>query len=70
MSDLRANLRSWLERVREGEELVVTNRGTPVPRMIGTSADLIERLERESVIGPPLSPVNGLRGRPAPSGTG
>ncbi len=32
MSVLRAELADWIERVRTGEEVVVTDRGTPVVR--------------------------------------
>jgi prevent-host-death family protein len=33
--ELRANLSSWLRRVRNGDELIVTERGKPVARMVG-----------------------------------
>lgn len=32
--ELRAGLSRWLERVRAGEELVVTDRGVPVARVL------------------------------------
>ena len=32
--ELRAGLSRWLERVRAGEELVVTDRGIPVARVL------------------------------------
>jgi prevent-host-death family protein len=31
--ELRAGLSRWLDRVRAGEELIVTDRGTPVARV-------------------------------------
>jgi prevent-host-death family protein len=34
VSDLRAHLSEWLERAREGEEVVVTERGVPVARLL------------------------------------
>ena len=45
VSTLRAELKQWIDRAREGEEVVVTERGVPVVRLsrIG-SAGLIERL--------------------------
>jgi prevent-host-death family protein len=34
VSDLRSNLSQWLEQVKDGEELVVTERGRPVARVV------------------------------------
>ena len=50
----RAQLRTWLERVRHGDEIVVTDHGVPVARLIpvGTQPAL-ERLTAEGVIGKP-----------------
>lgn len=54
VSDLRAHLSEWLERAREGEELVVTDRGVPVARVLGiTATATLERLAAEGVIGRP-----------------
>jgi prevent-host-death family protein len=54
VSALRANLSSWLERVRAGEEVVVTDRGLPVARLVPVeSSRLLDRLVREGVIGRP-----------------
>ena len=33
--DLRSNLSSWLDRVRDGDEVVITERGQPVARIVG-----------------------------------
>ncbi len=64
VSELRANLSEWLERVREGVEVVITERGVPVARIVGVqSSALLERLTAEGVIGRPASP-----GRPAAHG--
>ena len=54
VSALRAELKQWIERARDGEDVVVTERGIPVARLsrIG-SADLIERLEREGLLTAP-----------------
>jgi prevent-host-death family protein len=54
VSELRANLSAWLDRARHGEEVVVTERGLPVARLlgIGTAAKL-ERLTTEGIIGRP-----------------
>jgi prevent-host-death family protein len=55
VSELRANLSAWLDRARQGEEVVVTERGLPVARLVGVdSAAKLERLTAEGVIGRPL----------------
>jgi prevent-host-death family protein len=54
VSEFRAHLSEWLERAREGEEVVVTERGVPVARLLGISAAAtLERLTAEGVIGGP-----------------
>jgi len=54
VSDLRAHLSEWLDRVKAGEELIITERGVPVARILGlSSTSVIERLTREGVIGRP-----------------
>lgn len=54
VSDLRAHLSEWLERARDGEEVVVTERGVPVARLLGVTATAtLERLAAEGVIGRP-----------------
>lgn len=54
VSELRANLSAWLDRARQGEEVVVTERGFPVVRLLGISATArLERLTGEGVVGRP-----------------
>lgn len=54
VSDLRAHLSEWLDRAREGEEVVVTDRGVPVARLLGiTASATLERLVAEGVIARP-----------------
>lgn len=54
ISELRANLSAWLDRARQGEEVVVTERGMPVARLLGIDvAAKLERLTAEGVIGRP-----------------
>lgn len=51
MSELRANLKSYVERAREGERVVVTDRGVPVARLVAVDAEgVLERLEREGTL--------------------
>jgi prevent-host-death family protein len=64
VSTLRAELADWIERARRGEEVVVTDRGTPVARLIAVdTAPLLERLTREGVLSRPRR-----AGRPVASG--
>ena len=51
VSELRANLKSYVDRARAGERVVVTERGVPVARLVPVDAEgLIERLERQGVL--------------------
>lgn len=51
VSDLRANLKSWVERARDGERVVVTDRGVPIARLVAVDADgLMDRLERDGTL--------------------
>lgn len=57
VSTLRAELASWITRARAGEEVVVTDRGVPVARLLAIdAAPLIERLTREGVLSRPRRP--------------
>ena len=61
ISTLRAELSSWIERARAGEEIVVTDRGTPVARLLPVdTAPLLDQLVERGVLGKPRS-----RDRPA-----
>lgn len=54
MSALRAELADWIQRVRNGEEVVVTDRGTPVARLTAVdAAPVLEQLTREGVLSRP-----------------
>jgi prevent-host-death family protein len=56
VTELRAHLSDWLDRVREGEEVVVTDRGVPVARLLGISATAtLQRLAADGVIGRDVS---------------
>ena len=58
ITDLRARLADYIERVRKGEELVVVQHGFPVARISGIgSTPVIERLTRDGVIRRPANPV-------------
>lgn len=67
VTDLRAHLSEWLDRARAGTEVVVTDRGTPVARLVAVdSAAALERLAAEGVIGRASAPRPAAAGRPRP----
>ena len=60
--ELRANLSRYVERVKAGEELVVTEHGKPVARLVPVGGERkLDRLIREGVARPARRPK-----RPAP----
>jgi prevent-host-death family protein len=65
ITELRAHLSEWLERARSGSEIVVTDRGVLVARLVGVSAsDTVRRLAAEGLIAPPRSAARpSARGR-------
>lgn len=70
VTDLRAHLSEWLDRARAGGEVVITDRGVPVARLLGLSSTAtLERLTGEGVIGRPAAarrPAASGRSRPRP----
>ena len=70
VSTLRAELADWIERARKGEEVIVTDRGIPVARVIAVdSAPLLEALTQRGILGRPRRstrpPATGAQ-RPKP----
>jgi prevent-host-death family protein len=56
VSVLRAELSTWIERAHAGDEVVITDRGIPVARLVPVaSAPLLERLVSEGVLSRPVS---------------
>jgi prevent-host-death family protein len=54
ISELRAHLSDWLERARGGSEIVVTDRGIPVARLLGVhTSETLQRLTAEGLVAPP-----------------
>jgi prevent-host-death family protein len=54
VSVLRAELSSWIEKARAGEEVVVTDRGVPVARLLSVdAAPLLERLTQSGALSKP-----------------
>lgn len=61
VSALRAELKQWIERARDGEDVVITDRGVPVARLTGVgTADLVTQLTRDGVLDAPDSPRSEL----------
>lgn len=57
VTQLRAQLADWLKRAQDGEEVVVTDRGVPVARLVPVdAAPLIARLTREGALAEPTRP--------------
>lgn len=51
ISELRANLKSYVERAQGGERVVVTERGVPVARLGPADEEtLLDRFEREGIL--------------------
>ncbi len=74
VSELKAGLSAYLARVKAGEEVVVTDRGTPIAKLVPIPAssepeeERIRRLVREGVLRPPTSKLPAdfwTRPRPA-----
>ena len=56
VAEFRRDLRAWLERANAGEEILVTERGAPVARVMGAGrSTTLERLVAEGVVTPPRS---------------
>ena len=51
ISELRANLKAFLDRAKAGERIVVTDRGVPVAQLVPADhEELLDRLAREGVV--------------------
>jgi len=71
VSELRAHLGRWIDAARDGTDVVITDRGTPVARIVALdSTRVIDRLTAQGVISRPIGstrPVAGDRRRPTPT---
>jgi prevent-host-death family protein len=58
--ELRADLSRWVKQVSEGEEIVVTDRGKAVARLVPVNGErTIDRLIREGRVTPAPRPWRG-----------
>ena len=63
--DLRADLSRWIKRVREGEELLITDRGKPVARIVPMDGQRkIDKLIAAGLVSPSPKPWHGPPPRP------
>jgi prevent-host-death family protein len=63
--ELRADLSRWVQRVREGDEIVVTDRGKAVARIVAVEGERkLDRLIREGLVTPASN--EGQRAVPEP----
>ncbi|MDQ1721962.1 MAG: hypothetical protein QOI26_1696 [Pseudonocardiales bacterium] len=54
ISALRAELSGWIDHVRAGEEVVITERGIPVARLLPIdTAPLLDQLTQQGVLAKP-----------------
>ena len=62
---MRADLSRWIKRVREGEELLVTDRGKPVARILPMDGQRkIDKLIAAGLISPAPKPWHGPPPKP------
>jgi prevent-host-death family protein len=55
--ELRENLRSWLDRAKNGDEVIVTDRGEPIARLAALEPrSKLEELIERGIVRPPLRP--------------
>lgn len=60
--ELRNNLRSFLDRVKAGEDVIVTERGRPIARITDPDGmDTLQRLIAEGLVTPPSKPKTPVR---------
>jgi prevent-host-death family protein len=63
--ELRANLSRWVKLVHDGDELIVTDRGRAVARLVPVDGERkIDRLVREGLVLPAPRPWRGPLPKP------
>jgi prevent-host-death family protein len=65
----RDELRKWLDLVKKGEDVVITERGLPVARLIGANAkEPLQRLIDAGIVTPAQEPKRPARELPRVTG--
>lgn len=63
VAELRRDLKRWVERVQAGDEVIITDRGNPVARLVGAGVpSVLERLTVEGRISRPVQERPSARG--------
>ena len=58
VTELRAHLGKWIDAARDGNDIIITDRGTPVARIVALdSSPVIERLTAQGIISRPTRPT-------------
>lgn len=71
ITDFRARLSAYVDRARRGEDVVLTDRGVPVARLVAAdAAPVLEQLEREGLVTPASAPRPRATGRPRATARG
>lgn len=62
--EFRSDLKAWIARVQAGEEVIVTERGRPVARLVGVDrSSVLQDLIDRGVISKPDKPATSMRNR-------
>ncbi len=64
VTELRAHLGRWIDAAREGNDVVITDRGMPVARIVALdSTPILDRLTAQGVISRPTGPTRPVAGQ-------
>ena len=71
VTTLRAELSTWIERAKAGEDVVITERGVPVARILAVdSAPLLDQLTQRGLLSKPSAARPKARGAKRAHSTG
>lgn len=73
IAELKAKLSEYLAMVKGGEEILITERGKPIAKMVQAEPmdDELERLVRKGIVRPPTKPLpDDFFDRPRPKAKG
>lgn len=67
VTELRANLASFLDQVKDGEELTITDRGEPIARLVPAGwPRRLRELEEAGLVTMPTAPKRAIAGERLP----
>ena len=71
VTELRANLASFLDQVKDGEELTITDRGEPIARLVPAGwPRRLRELEDAGLVTMPTAPKRAIAGERLPHAVG